>query len=885
MKWGAQQAEQLLSVVFTSMKEYTMNAKMEKTLGSLNAQTEAAFAKAMLALGTQSDAVLYKLTFEGWVKAVKIVRDERQQEELAARMAKFDSDKDAGLQKLMAKFAGDQKMVMYKTHWVAWKDYVAMEKSEREEAEAAARLMAANDKKLEKMAVKFGSDQAKVLMTGTFAAWRDSAREGQALGKQRELKLRSWTIMYALAVAWSNDNVRSMLFDQWFRVVQKHREEDACTAAELRLKTLKAKTDTVLDKTLKKWGAEQGVALCGVVYQSWHEVIVEKHQVEALQNLSAAGDAVLQKAMMKWGAQQTGQLLMVTFTCWKEFLQKEKEDRALDEINQRMADLAAKGDATLQKTMMKWGAQQAEQLVSVTFQSWKEDHMKMKEEAELDALNKRMADLAAKGDSTMQKTMMKWGAQQAEQLVNVTFSCWKEDYKEEKQIKFMLQLDEGKNVQMQKLMMKFAGDQAKGLLLMTTNAWKEAMRMKKEEELAALMEKQLASMDEAKEKQMQNFMLKFAGDQKSILLQRTFAAWKEFHQMVLEEMAEEKMKSKLLAGNAAKAAKMAEMSRDKKDASMKTMMKMIGGKADMLKKATFGGWHEEMKAAKYERQQEEMRNDFMAQLNAQGDQALLKKQQMERMISNMFGRKEGQLLMQVADAWLQITIANRAMRDANSNASWLLDVQQHYVSLEIQRMRTLAIVAHWRSACRDRTHLRALEQMEEAVEQERVLLRQRCEEWAARTQQAEQETTQALADQAKSLREMEILRAKLDEETISTARMEREVADLRDQVNGQAVRCRTLQRQQAAMAVLQVGNVEERENLDRQLQQLSEDRDRMLDAKAALLKEQGDRRMVEWQLEEVLKQGANNVLESERSPSPLQRRPVVSPPAGGQRWR
>ena len=73
MKWGAQQAEQLLSVVFTSMKEYTMNAKMEKTLGSLNAQTEAAFAKAMLAFGTQSDSVLYKLTFEGSARCIPSV--------------------------------------------------------------------------------------------------------------------------------------------------------------------------------------------------------------------------------------------------------------------------------------------------------------------------------------------------------------------------------------------------------------------------------------------------------------------------------------------------------------------------------------------------------------------------------------------------------------------------------------------------------------------------------------------------------------------------------------------------------------------------------------------------------------------------------------------
>merc|ERR1719463_260207 len=89
-------------------------------------------------------------------------------------------------------------------------------------------------------------------------------------------------------------------------------------------------------------------------------------------------------------------------------------------------------------------------------------------------------------------------------------------------------------------------------------------------------------MDEAKEKQMQKFMLKFAGDQASILTQRTFAAWKEFHQLVLDEIAEQKMKDKLIAGDAAKEAQM-----------QRFMMKFAGDKAGVLKKGCFNAWKED----------------------------------------------------------------------------------------------------------------------------------------------------------------------------------------------------------------------------------------------------------------------------------------------------
>ena len=82
--------------------------------------------------------------------------------------------------------------------------------------------------------------------------------------------------------------------------------------------------------------------------------------------LAEKGDSTLQKTMAKWGAQQAETMLAAITGIWKEFVQKEKEERALEAMNQKMKDLADKGDATLQKTMMKWGAQQAQPAGTVT---------------------------------------------------------------------------------------------------------------------------------------------------------------------------------------------------------------------------------------------------------------------------------------------------------------------------------------------------------------------------------------------------------------------------------------------------------------------------------------------------------------------------------------
>jgi len=86
----------------------------------------------------------------------------------------------------------------------------------------------------------------------------------------------------------------------------------------------------------------------------------------------------------------------------------------------------------------------------------------------------------------------------------------------------------------------------------------------------------------------------------------------------------------------------------------------------------------------------------------------------------------------------------------------------------------------------------------------------------------------AMAECSRYMKEMEILRAKLDEEMANRKQLEHHVTTFRIQVQEQAVRTRTIQQTQAAMSILKVGGVDDREDVDRQVQQLVADRDALL---------------------------------------------------------
>merc|ERR1712178_492537 len=123
-------------------------------------------------------------------------------------------------------------------------------------------------------------------------------------------------------------------------------------------------------------------------------------------------------------------------------------------------------------------------------------------------------------------------------------------------------------------------------------------------------------------------------------------------------------------------------------------MKMAGGKAEVLLRMTFQGWIEELTNSAFEREKERERSEFMNMLNAQGDRAKEKKQQMERMVANMVGRNEKQLTMQVLDAW--VTERERSAKEKKS--MWLLDQQESFAGRELNRAKAGNVFGYWAQA-------------------------------------------------------------------------------------------------------------------------------------------------------------------------------------------
>jgi hypothetical protein len=282
-------------------------------------------------------------------------------------------------------------------------------------------------------------------------------------------------------------------------------------------------------------------------------------------------------------------------------------------------------------------------------------------------------------------------------------------------------------------------------------------------------------------------------------------------------------------------------------------------------KLVFGVWADDMRLAKEERLQQK----FFDQL---ADQDKAKKQQMERMVANMFGRNEKQLRPQVMEAWKGILYDAKIEKKAN----FLIDMQDQWANKGKNRYILLAMTAIWRSVARDTAHIKALEELEQAFEEERAVLRKRCEEWNMRTQQAEQESIRALALQAEAVREADGLKVRLGESERGHEQMQRELSSVRVQVHEHKVRTLTMQRNQAAMAVLNVSHEEAREVLDAQLAELHVEREAMLDTTAELRRERANRRQLEGHLDDFLKDGVHSAIHSTDDYSPTTTKPSAT---------
>jgi len=123
---------------------------------------------------------------------------------------------------------------------------------------------------------------------------------------------------------------------------------------------------------------------------------------EKMKTMNAKADSTLQKTMIKWSNDQESVIVQAAWTGWKEAIMKRKEDEALESMNAKMLHLQQKAESTLQNLMVRWSSDQASVVVQAVFMAWRDDLRQAREDAELGRLNDVMLGMKAKEEATLQ---------------------------------------------------------------------------------------------------------------------------------------------------------------------------------------------------------------------------------------------------------------------------------------------------------------------------------------------------------------------------------------------------------------------------------------------------------------------------------------------------
>jgi len=936
---GGAQGKDLMKMMFGQWREFRQICREEKALeeinkkiAAMNAKSDATLQKTMMAMGNAQGKELLKMIFDAWkeissaklsaqewnVKKVQHIlqllkvhgrwcedvqkelvmklwlrevqkeKEELMMEATEYRLQQLAAKTDEVMNKTLGKWASEQGSVLMGVTMTAWKEVVVERKAmEREEASLAivnakmAELLAKGDATLQKTMLAMGGAQDKELVNMTFASWvsdihaiHAQRKEDAALElvneRMRQLAASGDATLQKTMMAMGgaqDKELKNTTFGSWREFRQMAKEEAALEAINKKMAEMSSADEKRLQKTMLAMGNAQGKEMLGIIMQAWKDARqMEKDQIAQdalaaqLANLDAKAQATLQKTVLAMGGSQGKALLQMCFVSWREVVQMVKEEAALEEMNKKLEALANAGEATRNKTLSKIFAANGIQLVKQYFTEWKDDWVLNKETKLMDKLKAQMASMDAKNEATMQKTMLAMSGQQGKVLLQAAYNGWKEVLRAMAEeaataamAKKMAEINAKGEATLAKTMMKWAGDQAGVLLQTTFTAWRDTMTAGREEKAKEEYEAKLASMDAGKQQQLKNAAMKLIGDQASLLTSGTFVAWKEEWQTGKERKATEAMEQKVQAAFAAQ-----------KDNAMKTMLKLAGGNDKIVMQTAFQGWVEVLKEEKIEREKQKIL-DLIA---AKDDQARNKKDAVTRLLASWAGQNRNILLMGTFDAWSQdwkdmkAEMENKKFyRSHWTRTQWLLDMQHTTDEKASTRARVAIVFEQWRFEARDSASAKAIQDLDGAMEEERELLRARCADMVIRVQQAEQEAALALAERTRSAKREEILQSKCEEESLTRWRLENDVTALREQVNQQSVRCRTMQRHQTALAQLQVGSVADRENLTRKINELSKDREELMESKKDLLNEQSKKDLLQWQLDQV-GQGIENAPSS-----------------------
>merc|ERR1719311_176521 len=112
----------------------------------------------MMKLGNEQDGVLIKSCFAAWRDDYL---DGLEEKNAALLKGKMSAEKDAQMSKLMAKFAGDQESVLMSRMFKAWVEFASGLAEERAAEAMRANMSSEKDAQMQKFMAKFAGDSKR----------------------------------------------------------------------------------------------------------------------------------------------------------------------------------------------------------------------------------------------------------------------------------------------------------------------------------------------------------------------------------------------------------------------------------------------------------------------------------------------------------------------------------------------------------------------------------------------------------------------------------------------------------------------------------------------------------------------------------------------------
>merc|ERR1712137_1052117 len=229
-------------------------------------------------------------------------------------------------------------------------------------------------------------------------------------------------------------------------------------------------------------------------------------------------------------------------------------------------------------------------LKKASFAGWWEHVAEIKKE---NAVKQMQQDMRAKGAESSKRMLgMLLGAQQ-ETLLKVSVAGWHDVAHAVRVEKSRQEVRSKEQEKQRRMLALLVGSQGSLMLKTSFSAWSECVYERRKQRDVEEMRRNMKSKGDESTKRMLGMLMHSQGE---VLLKAAFAGWRE----TTVESKTERMREEL-RGN------LSQMKERREEGSRRMLRMLLGSQNELIMKAVFTGWSEEVHCRKQEREMEKMR--------------------------------------------------------------------------------------------------------------------------------------------------------------------------------------------------------------------------------------------------------------------------------------